>query len=367
MEFPDLDQLAHRTIVAGHVAPAAAVAVATRTPTGWRFAAGAAGRRSARDETPADPGLVFDLASVSKPFVALCAARLHRHRTLDLDAPLSTWVSESQGTRAGALPLQLLLAHRAGLEAHRELFAPLRAQHPVCRREVLREAAEAHRPECDSDPGPEGYAPCYSDLGYMILEWLMESALHAPLDAFVASAVYGPLGVEGLFFPGEEWSAPPGAVAATEVCPWRNALLAGRVHDDNAGVVGGVAGHAGLFGTARGVHQLLSHMLGVYYGETAGGAFRRDLVRLFLSRRPPSERPPGFDRPEGPSSSAGRYFSPHTVGHLGFTGTSFWMDMDRRAIVVLLTNRVHPSRNNLAIRGFRPRIHDAVMRTFFRR
>jgi CubicO group peptidase (beta-lactamase class C family) len=182
------------------------------------------------------------------------------------------------------------------------------------------------------------------------------------MDAFLEAAVYRPLAVDRLFFPRGWGAIPAESVAATEFCPWRNVLLSGRVHDDNADVEGGVSGHAGLFGTARGVHRLLSCMLEAYHGDASDTALPGGLVRRFCTPWRRSGRTPGFDRPQGSSSSAGRYFSKNTVGHLGFTGTSFWMDIDRRLIVVLLTNRVHPSRSNLKIRAFRPLIHDDVMR-----
>jgi CubicO group peptidase (beta-lactamase class C family) len=134
------------------------------------------------------------------------------------------------------------------------------------------------------------------------------------------------------------------------------------VHDENAYVVGGVQGHAGLFGTAAAVHKLLSELLRAYHGNPAHQLFPRDLVRLFFKRLPNTDRALGFDMPARKNSSAGSYFSTHTVGHLGFTGTSFWMDLTRSIVVVLLTNRVHPTRDNEAIKAFRPILHDEVMK-----
>jgi CubicO group peptidase (beta-lactamase class C family) len=206
----------------------------------------------------------------------------------------------------------------------------------------------------------------YSDLGYMVLAWMAERVSGMPMEVLLRNAVYPPLSVDSLYFLDPDAPLTGDAVAATEYCPWRNVLLSGRVHDDNADVCGGVEGHAGLFGTTGGIHQLLCRLLAFYHDDVPDGVFRGDLVRLFLSPWGKTGRTPGFDRPDGEMSSAGKYFSKNTVGHLGFTGTSFWMDLDRRVMVVLLTNRVHPSRNNLKIKSFRPLLHDIVMEAVFR-
>ena len=145
------------------------------------------------------------------------------------------------------------------------------------------------------------------------------------------------------------------------MCPWRNRLIQGVVHDENAYTIGGVDGHAGLFGTASGVHDLLQEMLSTYFGRSHKGVLPQGLVQSFLNYDTGGERALGFDRPTPPGSSSGRYFSKNSVGHLGFTGTSFWMDLEQAIIVILLTNRIHPTRENDKIRIFRPVIHDAVM------
>jgi CubicO group peptidase (beta-lactamase class C family) len=149
-------------------------------------------------------------------------------------------------------------------------------------------------------------------------------------------------------------------VAATEFCPWRGQLLKGRVHDDNAWILGGVAGHAGLFGTLAAVGQLLAYLLDTYHGFDRG-PLSPALVRFAWRRDRHTPHGLGVDFPATVNPSAGSRFSFATVGHLGFTGTSFWIDLPRRIIVVLLTNRVHPTRYHGAIQAFRPLLHDAVM------
>ena len=154
---------------------------------------------------------------------------------------------------------------------------------------------------------------------------------------------------------------PAASFAATELCPWRNRLLVGEVHDDNAHVLGGVAGHAGLFATADAVGRLLDNLR---LAEAAPGRASPLLGRLvthFFHHQPNSSWGLGFDTPSPVGSSAGQLFSTGSVGHLGYTGTSFWMDRERGFIIVLLTNRVHPSRHRQRLKTFRPKLHDEVM------
>ena len=176
-----------------------------------------------------------------------------------------------------------------------------------------------------------------------------------------------PLGLRKLLFvdlnsPNLTSMAHKERFAATEFCPWRKILLNGAVHDDNAYALGGIGGHAGLFGDAAEVYSLLSELLDVYHGRNNSDVFQQKVVQTFLSQQENTGRALGFDMPSEKESSSGRYFSKETIGHLGFTGVSFWVDLMRKIIVILLTNRVHPSRDNLKIKAFRPRIHDSVMK-----
>jgi CubicO group peptidase (beta-lactamase class C family) len=201
----------------------------------------------------------------------------------------------------------------------------------------------------------------YSDLGFMVLCWVIEEITRMRLDRFVHGRFYGPLGLTRLFF--VDPAHPPKDVpfAATDRCPWRKILLEGQVSDDNAWVTGGIDGHAGLFGTAGDAYRLLrALMMSGRKGEDLLD-LSPGLVDTFLTRDPHSGRALGFDTPALFSSSCGTRFSSRTVGHLGFTGTSFWMDLERGLIVILLSNRVHPSRENNRIRTFRPLVHDAIM------
>jgi CubicO group peptidase (beta-lactamase class C family) len=151
--------------------------------------------------------------------------------------------------------------------------------------------------------------------------------------------------------------------AATEDCPWRKKVLQGEVHDDNAWTLGGYSGHAGLFSTAEDVY-VIANMLREHYFGMRQDFFMPETVREFFRRQnivKGSDWALAWDTRALEGSSAGKYFSRDSVGHTGFTGTSIWMDLEKDVIAILLTNRVHPTRNNDKIKQFRPVFHDAVM------
>ncbi|MCY4486554.1 MAG: serine hydrolase [Deltaproteobacteria bacterium] len=226
-----------------------------------------------------------------------------------------------------------------------------------------------HRVHAEPLVAAPGDKACYSDLGFILLGEAVERLTGTSLDRFCGDEIFGPLGLSATFFVDLDASchrARPSAVhtlAATEDCPWRGRILCGDVHDDNAFAMGGVAGHAGLFSSAPDIHRFL-RFLGRCREDGEPDFLPGAIVREFLE----AERPLpgqthvlGWDTPSPRGSSSGARFSARTVGHLGFTGTSMWWDMERDVHVILLTNRVHPSRDNDAIREFRPRVHDAAM------
>jgi CubicO group peptidase (beta-lactamase class C family) len=194
----------------------------------------------------------------------------------------------------------------------------------------------------------------------MILAWIVEAVTNQRLDDFATQSIYQPLGLDRLFFIDLNKPRPEGDYAATEVCPWRGILLEGAVHDENAYALGGVGGQAGLFGDAMTVHKLLVELLWTYTGQDNCGLFASVLVKRFFERYEGLPMALGFDVPAVTDSSAGSCFSSKSVGHLGFTGTSFWADLEQAVIVILLTNRVHPSRDNDKLKSFRPLLHDTV-------
>ena len=300
----------------------------------------------------------FDLASLTKPLATtLAILKLVEQFRLSPDQELGTLLPKFKNTEKGYIRIQHLLCHCAGLPDYRPYYIELKRLPRRIRRRSLRECLVK-----EALVYPIGRKVLYSDLGFMILGWVVENAAGRRLDHFIDNEVFRPLGLENLFFVDLESSTCHKNFAATELCPWRNVLLTGKVHDDNAYVVGGIEGHAGLFGTAGDVHLLLSEILSGYHGDSRENIFNQRLLQMFLNQKHDTERAFGFDAPSLDGSSSGNYFSKRSVGHLGFTGTSFWMDLDRRVIVVLLTNRVHPSRENTKIKAFRPRLHDAIMK-----
>lgn len=311
---------------------------------------------------------VFDLASLTKPLATtLAVMKLMEHHKLDLSQRLGSLLPEFSDKKKENITLKDLLNHCSGLPDYRPYYEKLRQLPKNLRKETLRDFLVK-----EPLAYPTGKSVLYSDLGFMILEWIVESLSDRRLDRFVFEEIYKVLDLDDLYFldfdsAGSDSNKRKTGYAATEFCPWRNMLLEGAVHDDNAYVVGGVAGHAGLFGTAFEIHKLLVKLLSDFHGCMTNRLFQKEILYEFFQRHNGTDRALGFDTPSFPHSSCGRYFSNKTVGHLGFTGTSFWMDLDRSVIVILLTNRVHPSRDNLKIKRFRPKLHDMVMENILKR
>lgn len=300
---------------------------------------------------------VFDLASLTKPLAtALAVLDLIDGGSLSLDQKLGDLFPAGAAVEAG-VTLRQLLNHTSGLSAWRPYFQVLKHLPMDVRRARLLEMLLAE--PLEAAPGSRF---CYSDLGYLLLGEIVAAVSGEGVDAYLAERLFAPLGIGGLCFAplSHPLPFPLKSVAATELCPWRGELLKGRVHDDNAYALGGVAGHAGLFGTAAAVGQLLEILLKAYHGGD-DGPLSPAMVRYAWRRKRHTPHGLGFDFPAAAQSSAGGRFSFASVGHLGFTGTSFWIDLPRRIAIVLLTNRVHPTRHHCAIRDFRPQLHDAIM------
>lgn len=309
------------------------------------------------NRTPMTRDTVFDLASLTKPLATTMALmELVRSGLIDLEQPLSSIISRFKKTEKASIRIRDFLGHAAGLPAWRPYFRLL-ARHDLSSRSRILKRLLAKEPLIHSPGG----TIVYSDLGFMILAWVVETITDLPLGRYISQKYYRSMGLEKLFFFPSQTPIPENIPrAATELCPWRGILLNGIVHDDNAYTTVDLQGHAGLFGSVMPVFGLLSGLLGAYHQE-AGSRFDHQLVRLFLSPQGRDGRALGFDVPSGINPSCGNYFSAQTIGHLGFTGTSFWMDLDRSIIIILCTNRIHPSRHNNRIRMFRPQLHDAVM------
>ena len=306
----------------------------------------------------------FDLASVTKPMTSLAVAQAALHKKT-----LGSLLPAARGTPTEGATLELLLAHRAGLEANLPLFAPLAAGGAVDVNEALTQASRARRHDCQGALLPEGFPPLYSDLGYVLVGEALarhvkakdageaiERAIVAPLE--LAEELGTARALEAL---GKRTRFAE-RVVATEVVPWRGGEVRGRVHDENAFALTGAggSGHAGMFGTVGAVLRFgVAALDAIERGRGALGT-DDDLDWMTRSRQGGTLRA-GFDgKTEGGASMAGTRCGPRTFGHLGFTGTSLWIDPDAEAVVVLLTNRVHPTRESTAIRAARPLAHDVL-------
>ncbi len=336
---------------------------------------GAAGRLSSQN-----PGAAvtihtcYDLASLTKVLATTTALLLLMQRgTVTLEDRIDHLLNELQGSAAGAASIHQLLTHSSGLPGWRpyyERLALLEAgESGFPGRTAAREAVLGYIAQ-EALVYERGSRSLYSDLGFMLLGWAVERLAGESLDQFCTSQIYRPLEAQPLAYIPRGSQTMPGAsleshmIAPTEDDPWRGRMLCGEVHDENAFALGGVAGHAGLFGTARTVLAVAKAWMDGRRGKT--GLLHPELVTLFTTRQqriPNASWALGWDTPSNPSSSGTR-FTPESFGHLGYTGTSLWIDPVKELEVVLLSNRVHPTRKNERIKTFRPLIHDLICREF---
>lgn len=350
-----LDDIAAR--VTEHHAAAPAAVVATTREASDIFV-GCAGRLSP-DDGAATPDTIFDLASITKSYTAVLAARLARTGRLSLATAIGELVEETRETPLATTPIERLLAHRAGLLAHIQVFLPLLFGKTLDRSASLREVALSRRPECVGEAPADGFPPLYSDLGYLLVGEALERHEGLPLASLVEREITTFTGSEVV--PGERL-VDLANVAPTEEAAFRGGVVRGLVHDENAWAMGGGAmcGHAGLFGTAVDVARFGAALLEALAGQRDDWLSPDDLAPL-VRERPGGTLRAGFDGKTVGASSSGALFGPRTFGHLGFTGTSLWMDPDTQISTVLLTNRVFPTREGTAIRAARPDVYD---RTF---
>ncbi len=361
MIHDEIAEVLKRWVVFRGVAPGASACVASFREGGWRVASGAAGVHSSSDTRPVVPETIYDLASLTKPVIAALTARLVRSGAFGWRDPLGSLLEAARGTASEAAPLELLASHRAGLEAHLRLGAGAQGPSPEARG-WLRSCANARRAECRTELPAEGFAPVYSDLGYILLGSALTSADAAGLEASLEREVSVPCGLELLsaasFCERIGSAAFLARVAPTELVPARGGELRGVVHDDNAWELtgSGLSGHAGLFGTARAVAGFGMTMLDALSGSNPDWLTRAE-AELLVRPRPGGSLRAGFDGKAAANSAAGPCFGPRAFGHLGFTGTSVWCDPEAMVVVVFLTNRVSPSRDNILIRDVRPDVH----------
>jgi CubicO group peptidase (beta-lactamase class C family) len=320
---------------------------------------------------------VYDLSSLTKPLATLaCSLALIADKRVDFSTPVGRFLSAFDGPgrdyRRALVTLEHLAAHASGLPARRLYYEQIGERQSVeggrdrCGESADRRIIDmASSEDLIADPGAEVR---YSDVGYIVLGALVEAIAGRSLDQEFADRIAAPLGLRDTAYRLVGARRPSDAdlarVAPTDACPWRSQVVRGVVQDENAYAMGGVAGHAGLFSTARDVHAIVAEYVVAYLGGAA--LFDpRAVERCWAgagSVVPGSTWALGWDTPTYGSSSAGNLVSRRAFGHLGFTGTSVWVDLERDVHVVLLTNRVHPRKENERIRDFRPLVHDAVFR-----
>ncbi len=306
---------------------------------------------------------LFDLASLTKVIATTTALMLlYAQRIFALDDRVSDFLPDFGRQGKEQVTIRHLLTHSSGLPAWAplyEVFSPFeRADRRAEYYQTISQMALVT---------PPGMHSRYSDLGFIMLGALIEILSGKPLEAFCHETIFGPLQLKSLHFSQSKDISPfpLHRYAATEHCSWRKRVLRGEVHDENAYAMGGVAGHAGLFSTAEDLYRFLLAFLPSVQ-PSSSPFISPETFREFTSRQ---ELPPGstwclgWDTPSLQGSTAGRYFSPQSIGHTGFTGTSLWIDLEREVMVICLTNRVHPSRHHSDLKQFRPRLHNCIMET----
>ena len=333
------------------------------------------GHRSLVPEiTPMREDTIFDVSSLTKAFATSVAMMLMvKEGRIRLDDRVTRFFHNFGVHGKTHITFRHLLGHCSGLPAWQPYYKQiLQIERRDGRINFLGSHGakeyvyqQIHRERLEFEPGTR---TLYSDLGFILLGAAIEEVSGMTLDRYCHDRIFRPLALRATAFvdlsllrvrrlePVTEMIAP------TERCAWRKKILCGEVHDDNAYAMGGVSGHAGLFASAKDLDTILGRLKDCYHNTSQW--IPQHILTEFWRRDatvPESTWCLGWDTPSPEGSSAGAYFSAHSVGHLGFTGTSVWLDLDRDRHVILLTNRVHPNRENDAIRGFRPVIHDLIV------
>jgi CubicO group peptidase (beta-lactamase class C family) len=300
----------------------------------------------------------YDLASLTKPLASLLSIlSLIKYNIINIDDSVSSILGKKYYFSNNNINIIDLLNHRSGMIPYSEFYKKLDTYKEHERKQILIKLIN----DSLSDDTIEK-KQIYSDLGYMLLGLIVEIKANCSLPEYVEKMVYQPLELEKKLFFINGMASDTACYAPTEQCPWRKRLLVGEVHDENASSLGGGAGHAGLFGNVIGVLDLVTFLLDMVQGRREHPHINTcDLQQAVRKQNALGTWGLGFDTPSAEGSSSGSHFSKKSFGHLGFTGTSFWVDPEKDLAIVLLTNRVHPDRQNIKIKKFRPVFHDTVM------
>lgn len=300
----------------------------------------------------------FDLASLTKALATVPALlALMEEKKISWTLNLAKIFNDEIPKDKALITIKNLMSHCSGLPAHNEYYNQLLKQTNIEKRKLL--FSWILQEKLIYLPGTDFV---YSDLGFILLGFIIEKISGKSLDEYVKEKIYNPLYLQNKIIFAQKEKRIDFIYAATEKCPWTGKILSGMVHDDNCRAMGGVAGHAGLFGTIEGVVQLCEYLLSQVKGRSKHPSYGNENLKKTVTKEENYGWASGFDTPSVTGSSSGQYFSASSFGHLGFTGTSFWIDPQKELIVVLLTNRVHPSKENELIKKFRPLFHDTVMR-----
>jgi CubicO group peptidase (beta-lactamase class C family) len=311
--------------------------------------AGVVGTTAWEGGTDVSLDTVWDIASITKPIVAVQAMMLVRTGHLLLTDPVAKFLPDYSDSDKAAITLFQLLTHTSGIPGQQPLYRTA-----VTRRQLLAAVRAL----------PLRFAPGtsveYSSAGFMVVGQILEACSAQSLDTLLAEGVLAAVRTRATgFCPAAELEP---LIAATEWCPWRGRLVKGSVHDENADVLGGVAGHAGLFSTAGDLSRLARTLLGggVLDGDPVlDHELVRDMARPRTSHLP-LRRCLGWQGADRGGCPVGSNVSPRSYGHTGFTGTSVWVDPDRGLFAILLTNAVHPRRRPDGLLTVRRRFHDAI-------
>jgi CubicO group peptidase (beta-lactamase class C family) len=360
--FPETTHLMTALVEEG-VAPGGVLGVWTQQEPSVYYTTAVGHRRLQPSLQPMQVDTVFDIASVSKIFAtATLAAQLVERGWIRWDSPLKRYLPDYPYSD---IKLGDLLSHTAGLPAWAPLWQSLREKlgasegDAIHRLPILQRQNEM-RKQVLAIPREVGRGErvTYSDISFLLLGYALEEACGMRLDEAVKRMVWEPMGITGAYYRQIDQSVEEARneqVAATENCPWRGGVIQGQVHDDNCWSMGGVAGHAGVFARAEDLLRFGVQWLTRYFSvETRRAAWSP------VSTPVGATRTLGWDMPSGDMPSTGSIFSRASVGHLGFTGTSLWIDPRQGWVVTLLTNRVHLGRQNIQIREFRNRLHTTL-------
>jgi serine-type D-Ala-D-Ala carboxypeptidase len=330
-------------------------------------------RQTVPERSPMKLDTVFDLSSLTKALATSVAVMmLARDGKFRLDDRVTRFFPDFGVHGKTTITFRHLLAHCSGLAAWRPLYERIAEIERNGRINFMasygaKEFAyeQVHRETLEAPPGTKAI---YSDLGFILLGETIERVASVALNRFCRDKLFRPIGLKSTGFVdislarSRRLEPVPDMFAATEECPTRKRILVGEVDDENAYAMGGVAGHAGLFAPAREVDRIAAELIASYAGRSE--YVPQKIIREFWIRDTTVEGSTwalGWDTPSPEGSSSGHHFTLNSVGHLGFTGTSIWIDPEREIAVTMLTNRVHPKRQNQAIRELRPQIHDLIM------